>query len=981
MATFEIGSIVKARGRDWVVLPESAREEDLLVLRPLGGGDDEVTGVYLPLEPVVPARFPPPDPRVDLGNHLSASLLRDAVRVSLRAGAGPFRSLGRIAVDPRPYQVVPLLMALRLDPVRLLLADDVGVGKTVEALLIARELFDRGEVSRLSILCPPHLAGQWLDALTAQFGLAATLVLASTASSLERDLGPGQSLFEHHPITVVSLDYIKSERRRETFLRAAPELIIVDEAHGCADDGASLRSSAQQRHRLLVDLSASAERHIVLVTATPHSGKQAAFRSLLGILDRAFLELPEDLSGKDNRSHREHLARHFIQRRRGDVERYLSEESGTTTTFPQRISAESTYQLDGTPYQVFFERVLAFCQERVAVPDSDVRRQRVRWWSALSLLRAVGSSPAAAVATLTSRARSDQAESPEQVEAVGRQTVLDLDDEALDGADVVHGTLEGEPTDATHEARKTRAALTELAKLAEDLQGARDPKLQLAIAELKKLLKQGVSPIVFCRFIDTAQYVAEQLKTAFGKKTTVIAVTGEDPPDVRRQLVLDLSTEPSRILVATDCLSEGINLQDAFDAVIHYDLSWNPTRHEQREGRVDRFGQTRPQVFALTLHGADNKIDRIVRKKLLEKHEAIKKQTGVSIPVPREGDTLVAELVGELLLKPTTAAARATQFALDLGGPKQLSFEETLSTTTDLDRAWQAAADREKVSRSLFAQHGLKADEVWSQVRAARDALGGEADLIRFVDLASRSLGAHTTQADGRLTVVFDGVPGPLAHLVPESKKLTFSTGGTDTRSASSSAERLVRAHPFVAALSDLVVAGALDASTPLRPARRGAVIRSSAVTSRTVVFLLRLRFRLITPRPARSPLKDTPRELLAEDVALIAVRQGQLVDAAGLLEATPEGNVPVDIARAQLERAISELDALTPSIEALVRERAQALAEAHEGVRSVGKKKAARSVEVEPTLPPDVLGAFVYLPLLGGASPTLRADGREELP
>jgi hypothetical protein len=137
--SFQAGSLVRARGREWVVLPQE--EKDLLLLRPLGGTDADVCGIYLPLEQellarlgleteaVEPASFAPPDPE-QAGDHTACALLRDAVRLGFRAGAGPFRSLGRIAVEPRPYQLVPLLMALKLSPVRLLIADDVGIGKT-----------------------------------------------------------------------------------------------------------------------------------------------------------------------------------------------------------------------------------------------------------------------------------------------------------------------------------------------------------------------------------------------------------------------------------------------------------------------------------------------------------------------------------------------------------------------------------------------------------------------------------------------------------------------------------------------------------------------------------------------------------------------------------------------------------------------------------------------------------------------------------
>lgn len=234
--------------------PQSS--DEWLLLRPLGATDAETTGIFLPLEgdDVQSASFAPPDSS-QAGDFTSARLLRDAVRLGFRASAGPFRSFARLNVEPRPYQLVPLLMALQQDPVRLLIADDVGIGKTIEAGLIARELLDRGEVQRLAVLCPPYLAEQWQEELADKFNIQAELVLPSTVTRLERHAAVGQSLFDLHPFVIVSTDYIKGSRRRDEFVHACPELVIVDEAHTVAFNHEK-RSGRHLRHRLVSELAA-----------------------------------------------------------------------------------------------------------------------------------------------------------------------------------------------------------------------------------------------------------------------------------------------------------------------------------------------------------------------------------------------------------------------------------------------------------------------------------------------------------------------------------------------------------------------------------------------------------------------------------------------------------------------------------------------------------------------------------------------------
>lgn len=435
--SFAVGSLVHTRGRDWVVLPPD--DPECLLLRPLGGNDHEVVGIVPTLESIRSASFALPDP-ADLGDARTCELLRDAARLGFRATSGPFRSFGHIAVEPRPYQLVPLLMAMKQSPVRLLIADDVGIGKTVEAALIARELLDRGEVSRLTVLCPPQLAEQWQTELADKFHIQAELVLPSTVRKLERRLGVGVSLFEVYSFTIVSLDYIKSDSRRAEFLRTCPDLVIVDEAHSCAS--ATGGKATMQRYGLIRDLSANAERHMILVSATPHSGKDDVFRSLLGFLRQDFANLPEDISGKENEEYRKALAEHFVQRRRGDIRAYME----INTPFPDREVQEITWKLTEDARSLL-GRILSLVRENITRSQQGTMfQQRISWWSALALLRAIASSPAAAAATLRSRATGmGSGDDLPLVEELGRQAVFDLtDNDASDSIDVVPGADDAE---------------------------------------------------------------------------------------------------------------------------------------------------------------------------------------------------------------------------------------------------------------------------------------------------------------------------------------------------------------------------------------------------------------------------------------------------------------------------------------------------------------------------------------------------------
>ncbi|MFI0718305.1 helicase-related protein [Streptomyces sp. NPDC021224] len=972
--TYTAGSLVAARGREWVVLPESA--PDMLVLRPLGGSEDDIAAVFPAFEEVRAAEFAAPSPD-DLGDQRAAGLLRTALRIGFRSGAGPFRSLASIAVEPRAYQLVPLLMALRQRTVRLLISDDVGIGKTVEAGLIAKELLAQGEATRLAVLCSPALAEQWQSELREKFGIDAELVLASTVSRLERGLELGQSLFDKHPFTIISTDFIKSTRHREDFVRHCPDLVIVDEAHTCvaADDAASPGAN-QLRYELLRRVSADADRHLLLLTATPHSGKESAFRNLLGLvrpeLATQDLEIPAG---------RARLAEHFVARKRADVREYLTREDGLAddslaerTAFPSdRWTKDEPYKL--TPdYRALLDDAIAYARDRVqAAGEQGVREARIAWWSVIALLRSMVSSPAAAAQTLKTRSESAAARTAREADLLGASVAADsTDNDRLEGMDVAPGAAETE---------EAGARLLELAERAEKLVGpAQDAKLKALTRHLKSLIAEGYNPIVFCRYIPTAEYLSEQLDGKLGKKTRVAAVTGTVSPQQRLERIEQLAAgsaeeagDPAarRVLIATDCLSEGVNLQHHFDAVVHYDLAWNPTRHDQREGRVDRYGQKRDQVRVITMFGEDNGIDGKVLEVLFAKHRQIKKDLGISVSVPDETASGVTDALVEWLLLHGRQGSQDSLFDLD---GHQESFDR-------IEREWSSAAERERTSRSKYAQRAIHPEEVAREVAAVRAALGGAEEVRDFALEALRELdalvraprdgsGDFTAQPGGAPAGLRDALAATLGgRLVEEDREIPFRTTPAIGRGEAA----LVRTDPAIGAIAAYVLDSALDANTPgPRPARRCGVVTTDAVATRTTLLLVRYRFHLTLPS------RTGERQVVAEDARLLAYegmpsRARWLDDdaATALLSARATANTHELSARNHITRALDGLPDLSAHLTEYGTGLAAELDASHRRVRRAGQE-IVRGLTVVPQEPADVLGVYVYLPPAAPAASTV---------
>lgn len=914
---FAPGDLVRARGREWVALP--APREGTLALRPLSGGESDavILDPLLEIMPVEPARFDlPEDARHTV--QAKAALLADALRLTLRRGAGPFRSAAQLAFEPRVYQLVPLLMALRLQVPRLLIADDVGIGKTIEAGLILRELMDRGEVDAFSVLCPPHLVEQWVLELKSRFGIDAVAVTSGSAARLERGLPLSQTLFDAYPYTVVSLDYIKAEKRREGFAKACPDFVIVDEAHACVGTGAG----KQQRFELLSGLAKDLERRMILLTATPHSGDEEAFGRLLSLIDPAFVSMDFD-----DARYRERLARQFVQRRRIDL---VSGEWHEQRAFPKHETTEFPYRLSQA-HLGFQEAVLDYCLGVVSRAGDALKDRRLAFWGTLALMRCVGSSPAAALSALRNRMASETDRLEPQI--------YDDDGDDEDAVDLEPGaSFAADP------------ALLALVDQAEALVSRSDPKLDALIDALKPLLKQGANPVVFCRYLATADYVRDRLRRAF-PKLTIEAVTGVLTPDERRDRVADMATGDGekgnqRLLVATDCLSEGINLQQIFDTVIHYDLCWNPTRHQQREGRVDRFGQPAELVRTIMMFSPDSAIDGAVLEVILRKAEEIRKVTGVTVPLPEERGPVTDALMASMMLR--------------RGGTKQLVLDLRLDDGTKaMEARWRDAAENEKKSRARFAQNAMKPQEVAPEWEKVRNFLGSPEDARAFVEAAMARFGVPLEAKKSLLLAHVHGMDTALRERL-EQHDLKGSVRLALAEPAPSGATLLTRTHPLTATLAESLVEASLDpeALTALGIGRVGAW-PTDAVQKLARLALLRIRFKL-TVHARRERL------LLAEEAALVALQGDKIVavgEEARKLLHTPAAS---DLAQSARDRFIGKAREDLPALldgplADFVRQRAEELMHDHARLRAAAGS--ASRVTVEAVLPPDVIGLFVLMP------------------
>lgn len=1030
---FQPGNLVNARDRVWVVQSDST--DDWLLLRPLGGADDEITRLIPDLETpeVSAAEFKLPDPS-QVGSFSSARMFYNALRFQLRSSSGPFRCFGSINFEPRSYQFVPMLMALRQKVVRLLIADDVGVGKTIEAGLIIRELIDRGEIQRFAVLCPPHLVDQWCDELEYHFNLKATALTAGNSQQLERTVPHGYTLTDYYPYLVVSLDYIKTDRHRDYFESMPFDLLLVDEAHTCVR---ATSSNRQKRFELLQKVTADKNRHLLLLTATPHSGNEDAFFNLLSLLDEKFLDLKENKNPKSKL--RQDLANHFIQRRRQDIVNCQFYKTDPLTCFPVRKTTDLNYELDPA-WKKLFDRTIEYCKSFVKkqnLDSQDVARSDAAL-ECIALLRCVSSSPAAGIQILNTRLANIQSElNQDNIPASDEPTDLNSDEDTPSQAVTMMKQEFNSDEDLTTDDREPllylddAKAIKQLSKLCKQLSGInKDPKLRIVTALIKDLLAEGFQPVIFCRFVSTAHYVADCLKEILlsqentsskskgksktsqqtaqiqeqdtGSQLQIGCITGELSQEARRARVEELMLSPQRILVATDCLSEGINLQHGFTAVIHYDLAWNPTRHEQREGRVDRFGQSAKEVRCAMVYCQDNLIDPCVINIIQEKNRNIKRALGITVPVPQLEESIEQSILASIF--GTKDEDKSYQGSLLGEIEAQSNFTPDTSSEVseepsplnpylaELNLKWEDALKNANKQKTLFAQSTINPEDIAPLYQEQQRLLGSFDDVLEFSQQSCAVFGC-------KLEPVASVKPKHTAPILNLNWQTYYDNNQDQDESASEQQQQplqfrfsvdninnlslkkslidegfadrkildfsqIFRASPFVSLLASAVVEQTLSEQNPAL--RRCALARSSKVDILATIYLLRMRFQM-----KLSYNNQLRRNIMVEEIVTLRARgnqkpewdsedQTQILEL--LLTADVQGNFPEKVATVRMKRALDLIAQNDDQITDLAKQRADFLQKEHSSIKEYTSD--GHVTQVIPCLPADIMGIYVLLPV-----------------
>lgn len=593
-----IGALVAVRGQRWVVSDiEAADSSTLVSLQSVEDGRyGHTLDVIWEVEPgsqVLPSGSLPEVADFDAPSKLGAFL--DAIRWSAVTSAdvktlqAPFRS--GVAIED--YQLEPVARAVDAPRVNLLLADDVGLGKTIEAGLVAQELLLRHRGRRIMVVCPAGLTLKWKDEMAEKFGLDFTIVDTERCGVVRRTHGSAANPFEVYPLTIVSLPWLRGQKAQRLLNEMLdPEkrvfdLLILDEAHHVAPAAPKQVYAVDSQQTRLIRMLAPHFTHRLFLSATPHNGYQASFTALLETLDDQRFARGVD---PDPAAVKETVVRR--------LKRDIVNDDGT-----KRFLERSARSIP-VHYPEHEREVHGLLKE-----FADARRKRLSKAKGrkaadlvtLLLKKRLFSSPAAFLHTVgvyleTVTSRAQLVEGPDEWLDDYEDYVATLDDEALaeaedDAVNRAHPLQEGA---TEHEIE----LLNQMQRWAQRHAVRPDAKAGELIDYLKAVTRPDQHwtderVVVFTEYRDTQTWLAELLHQEGLDRVELLhgGMSAEERERVRQAFQKDPKEYPVRILLATDAAGEGIDLQNHCHRLINYDIPFNPNKLEQRIGRIDRYGQ------------------------------------------------------------------------------------------------------------------------------------------------------------------------------------------------------------------------------------------------------------------------------------------------------------------------------------------------------------------------------------------------------